>query len=157
MSVYRWSFIVIAYLLGCVESGQAGSVPASFPIIATVYGAIQLTTTQQMSFGQQSAGTTLDINPAAVAKISVQANANSTVTGTFNSSLITLTCQSATCGTSTINVDAFTCSGTGFNPDCTGVMPSSQQTTVNITAVMHLTGQPAGTYTGTQTFSLAYS
>ena len=157
MSVYRWSLIVIACLLGCLESGQAASINASFPVIATVYGAIQLTTTQSMNFGQQPAGTTADINPAAVAEISVQANANSTVTGTFNSSLITLTCQSATCGTSTINIDSFTCSGTGFNPDCTGVIPSSQQTTVNISAVMHLTGQPAGTYTGTQTFSLAYS
>ena len=138
----------------------ADSVDVTFPVEASVFASIQLTVEQNMSFGQQSVvSVDTDIASTQPAEILASADADAAVTGSFGSSTVSLVCQSASCsGSPVIAVDNFTCSGSGFNADCMGVIGSTAEATININSIMHL--EPAhllGTYTGTQTFNLAYS
>lgn len=148
------------FIIGSCPALYAATVDGNFPIQATVLAQLQLTVLQNMSFGQHIlvSGNT-DVSPAQPAQIDVAGNANSSVAGSFGSSSISLSCQtSGSCGTDTILVDSFICSGETFNANCTGEIGSNSESIINIDAVMHLTAaNRAGTYTGTQTFTLAYT
>ncbi len=139
---------------------MAESVDVTFPVEAGVFAAIQLTVEQDMSFGRHNVVTTnTDIASTQPAKILASADANAAVTGSFGDAVVPLACQSSSCiGSPSIAVDTFICSAPGFNADCTGIMGSTAEATININAVMHLTPENrVGTYAGTQTFSLVYS
>lgn len=156
----NWLLLVLFSCVGHSFVASADSVDVTFPVEAAVFASIQLAVEQNMSFGQEDVvSTDTDIPSTQPTKILASADANAAVTGSFGTSTVSLTCQSSSCnGSPAIAVDTFTCSGSGFNANCTGVMGSTAEATISINSIMHL--MPAhlpGTYTGTQTFNLAYS
>ena len=155
----KWLFVFFLFFLSYF-SVNAATTTASFPIEATVLSEIQLSVLQNMDFGKNTVVTSnTSVNPTQPAQIKAIGNANANVAGSFNTSSVSLNCRTAsTCGNDTITVDTFTCSGTGFNADCTGTISNTAESVININAVMHLTpANRVGTYLGQQTFSLVYT
>lgn len=136
----------------------AATTDVNFQIIAPVQAALRLSVTRGMDFGEFVAKQSRDVSAATSARIVAIGNSNASVTGSFSNDHIDLACQSSSCGSDTIRVDTFTCSGSGMSSNCSGTLDGSGNRTIDINAIMHeSTIDDAGNYSGTQTFNLVYA
>ena len=152
------------WLLACLLASSffclsAATTQTTFSVFAPVLAALRVTTKQDLNFGEHGALKAGNFVASTPAIIEARGNPNAAITGSFVNSNVQMTCQtSARCGTNSMLVDTFTCSGTGISSNCSGNLGSNGTVDINISATMHESASDkAGTYQGQQTFELVYS